>query len=48
MGQIFLTHGDSGSTQFNFSEIVANSTAVAISNAYHSHNRNASDAVCRS
>jgi hypothetical protein len=47
MGQIFLTHGDSGDTQFNFSEIVGNSTAVAISNAYYSNNRSASDAVSK-
>src|SRR3954453_17147024 len=47
MGQISLTHGDSGSTQFNFSEIVGNSTAVAISNLYYSDNRTASDAVSK-
>jgi hypothetical protein len=35
MGQIFWTHKDSGGTQFNFSEIVGNSTAVAISTAYY-------------
>jgi hypothetical protein len=35
MGQIFWTHTDSGGTQFNFSEIVGNSTAVAISSAYY-------------
>jgi hypothetical protein len=46
-GQIFLTHGDSGRTQFNFSEVIGNSTAVAISNAYYSDNRTASDAVSK-
>jgi hypothetical protein len=45
MGQIFWTHRDSGGTQFNFSEVLGNSTAVAISNAYYKDNRTASDAV---
>jgi hypothetical protein len=45
VGQIFWTHTDSGHTQFNFSEILGNSTAVAISNAYYPDNRNASDAT---
>jgi hypothetical protein len=39
VGQIFRTHTDSGGTQFNFSEIVGNSTAVAISNIYYPDNR---------
>ena len=47
VGQIFWTHTDSGRTQFNFSEIVGNSTGVAISNAYYPDNRNASDAATR-
>lgn len=41
--QIFLTHNDSGKVQFNYSEIVGNSTAVAISNAYYADNRTASN-----
>lgn len=45
MGQIFITHGDNAKTQINFSEILGNSTAVAISNAYYPDNRNAPDAV---
>jgi hypothetical protein len=45
MGQIFLTRGDSGRTEFNFSEIAGNATAVAISNFYYPENRNAADAV---
>lgn len=44
-GQIFLTHGDNGKTQFNFSEIVGNSTAVAISQAYYPDNRDWRDAI---
>ena len=46
-GQIFLTHGDSGRTQFNFSEVAGNSTAVAISMAYYPENRNVGDAVSK-
>jgi hypothetical protein len=45
MGQVFFTHGDSGRTQFNYSEIVGNSVAVAISNAYYKDNRDARDGV---
>ncbi len=43
MGQIFWTHTDSGRTQFNYSEILGNATAVAISNAYYPDNRSAGD-----
>lgn len=46
-GQIFWTHTDSGGTQFNYSEIVGNSVAVAISNAYYVDNRDAHDAVSK-
>jgi hypothetical protein len=45
MSQIFWTHRDSGGTQFNYSEVLGNSTAVAISNAYYTDNRTASNAV---
>lgn len=45
VGQIFWTHKDSGGMQFNFSEWVGNSTAVAISEAYYPNNRTAGDAV---
>jgi hypothetical protein len=44
VGQIFITHGDSGRKQFNFSEVVGNSTAVAISETYYRDNRTAKDA----
>jgi hypothetical protein len=44
-GQIFFTHTDSGRAQFNYSEIVGNSAAVAISNAYYANNRTAGDAA---
>jgi hypothetical protein len=43
MGQVFVTHGDNKRTQFNFSELCGNATAVAISNAYDPDNRTASD-----
>jgi hypothetical protein len=45
MGQIFWTHKDSGGTQFNYSEVVGNSVAVAISESYYPDNRDVSDAV---
>jgi len=44
VGQIFITHSDSGRTQFNYSEIGGNATAVAISNAYY-QDRSASNAA---
>lgn len=47
VGQIFWTHRDSGGTQFNYSEIVGNSVAVAISNGYYADNRNARDAASK-
>jgi hypothetical protein len=46
-GQIFWTHKDSGGGAFNFSEIVGNSAAVAISNTYYKDNRDAVDNVSR-
>lgn len=46
-GQIFWTHSDSGRTQFNYSEVLGNATAVAISNAYYANNRTAVDNVSR-
>jgi hypothetical protein len=47
MGQIFWTHRDSGGTQFNYSEILGNSAAVAISNTYYADNRTVSNAVTK-
>jgi hypothetical protein len=46
-GQIFWTHTDSDHTRFNFSEVLGNSTAVAISTAYYPDNRNTSNAVSK-
>lgn len=47
VGQIFWTHKDSGGMQFNFSEWVGNSTAVAISEAYYPGNRTAANAISK-
>jgi hypothetical protein len=47
MGQIFWTHRDSGGMQFNYSEVIGNSTAVAVSNAYYANNRTVGDAVSK-
>jgi len=33
--QIFVTRGDAGETEFNYSEIVGNAVAAGISNTYH-------------
>jgi hypothetical protein len=45
VGQIFVTHHDSGRIDFNYSEIFGNSAAVAVSNVYYKDNRTAHDAV---
>jgi hypothetical protein len=45
IGQSFVTHNDSGGSQFNYSEWLGNSAAVAISNAYYANNRSARDSV---
>lgn len=42
--QIFVTRNDSGRRQFNYSEVLGNSAAVAISQAYYQDNRTASEA----
>jgi hypothetical protein len=47
IGQIFWTQTDSGGTQFNYSEVIGNSTAVAISTAYYRDNRDTGDAVSK-
>lgn len=46
-GQIFWMHADSGRLQLNYSEIIGNSTAVAISNAYYPDNRTATNAISK-
>ena len=47
ISQIFWTHRDSGGTQFNYSEWLGNSTAVAISNAYYPGQRSASSSISK-
>ena len=47
IGQIFWTHTDSDRTQFNYSEILGNSTSVAISNAYYQDNRSVSNSATK-
>jgi hypothetical protein len=46
-GQIFWTHTDTAKGQFNYSEILGNSTAVAISNAYYPDNRTVSNGISK-
>jgi hypothetical protein len=41
--RIFVTHTDAGNTRFNFSEVIGNSVATAISNAYYPGSRDLSD-----
>src|SRR2546430_1113434 len=45
--QIFWTRTDSGGSQFNYSEVLGNSAAVAISTSYYPENRNAHDATVK-
>jgi hypothetical protein len=47
VGQIFWTHTDSDRTQFNYSEILGNSTAVAISNLYYQDNRSVANSTTK-
>ena len=47
ISQIFWTHRDSGGTQFNYSEWLGNSTAVAISNAYYPDHRSAGSSISK-
>ena len=47
IGQTFWTHSNSGRMQFNYSEVLGNSTAVAISTAYYRDNRDVGDAVTK-
>lgn len=44
IGQSFWTHNDSGKTGFNYSEILGNSAAVAVSMSYYADERDARDA----
>ncbi len=44
VSQIFWTHNDSGKNGPNYSELLGNSAAVAISQAYYADGRDATDA----
>ncbi len=43
--RVVVTRTDSGGTRFNFSEVLGNSTAAAISNAYEPDGRNVGDNI---
>jgi hypothetical protein len=45
IAQSFWTHNDSGRRQFNYSELLGTSAAVAISNSYYADNRDVGDNV---
>ena len=45
ISQTFVTHGDSGHLQFNASEILGNSTSVAIGMSYYPDNRDVHSAI---
>ncbi len=45
--RIFVTKTDAGNTRFNFSEVLGNAAAVAISNAYLPDSRNARDNILK-
>jgi hypothetical protein len=47
MAQIFWTHTDRGTGQFNYSEVLGNSVAVAISDSYYENNRDVSDNISK-
>jgi hypothetical protein len=47
VSRVFWTQRDSGGTQFNYSEWLGNSTAVAISNAYYPDQRAAGSALSK-
>jgi hypothetical protein len=47
LGQTLWTNHDSSTLQFNYSEIVGNVAAVAISNAYYADDRTAGDAAAK-
>jgi hypothetical protein len=47
LSRLFITRGDSGNSQFNYSEVVGAATSVAISNAYYPDGRTVSNNVGR-
>jgi hypothetical protein len=47
MSRLFITRGDSGRSEFNYSEVIGAATSVAISNAYYPDERTAGNNVSR-
>jgi hypothetical protein len=47
LSRLFITRGDSGSAQFNYSEVVGAAASVAISNAYYPDGRTVGNNVGR-
>jgi hypothetical protein len=47
MSRLFITQGDSGGSQFNYSEVIGAATSVAISNAYYPDGRTVGNNVGR-
>jgi hypothetical protein len=47
MSRLFITRGDSGKSQFNYSEVVGAATSVAVSNAYYPDGRTVGNNVTR-
>lgn len=45
--RVFVTHTDSGTTRFNYSEVLGNATGVAISNAYYPEGRTVGNNVAK-
>jgi hypothetical protein len=45
--RILVTRTDAGTNRFNFSEVLGNSLAVAVSNAYYAQDREALDNIQR-
>jgi hypothetical protein len=43
--RVFVTRTDAGNWRFNYSEVLGNATAVAISNSYYPDNRNVAENV---
>jgi hypothetical protein len=47
VSRLFITRGDSGRSQFNYSEVVGAATSVAISNAYYPDGRTVGNNITR-
>jgi hypothetical protein len=47
MSRLFITRGDSGKSEFNYSEVIGAAASVAISNAYYPDGRTAGNNIAR-